>query len=147
VSGATLSGDLPAGPATYGSLLALHHSARPLVAVSVTGAALKEALEAALRDGEPAVHLSGVTVRYDRRGAPGRRIRRITLADGTRPRNDRRYRVAIAEPLLHLARFAPLTRGAVEPSTFTDVDALALYLQRLPQPVSPPEPGRVEAIR
>jgi hypothetical protein len=40
-----------------------------------------------------------------------------------------------------------LSGAPVEPSTMTDVDALALYLRRLPQPVTPPEPGRLEASR
>jgi 5'-nucleotidase len=147
VSGATLSADLPAGPTTYGSLLALHQMARPLVTVRVTGAVLKQALEAAVREVEPAVHLSGVTLRYDPRAADGRRVRRVTLSDGSSLRKNRQYRVAVAEPLLRQSRFAALAGGPTEPSTVTDVDALALYLRRLPQPVLPPEPGRVEASR
>jgi 2',3'-cyclic-nucleotide 2'-phosphodiesterase (5'-nucleotidase family) len=147
VSNATLSADLPAGPATYGSLLALHHAARPLVAVRVTGAAVKQALEAALRDVEPAIHLSGVAVRYDPRGAEGRRVRRVTMSDGSRLDPKQRYRVAILEPLLRQSRFAALADAPVEPSTVSDVDALALYLRRLPQPVAPPEPGRIQANR
>ena len=146
-SNATLSADLPAGPVTYGSLLALHHAARPLVAVRVTGAVLRQALEAAVRDVEPAIHVSGVAVRYDPRGAEGRRLRRVTLADGTRLDPKRLYRVAILEPLLRQSRFAALAGAPVEPSTITDVDALSLYLRRLPQPVGPPEPGRIQANR
>jgi 5'-nucleotidase len=146
-SNATLSADLPAGPVTYGSLLALHHAARPLVAVRVTGAVLRQALEAAVRDVEPAIHVSGVAVRYDPRGAEGRRVRRVTLADGTRLDPKRLYRVAILEPLLRQSRFAALAGAPVEPSTMTDVDALALYLRRLPQPVGPPEPGRIQVNR
>ena len=53
VSDATLSGDLPAGPATYASLLALHQASRPLVTVTVTGAVLRQALEAAVQDDGP----------------------------------------------------------------------------------------------
>jgi 2',3'-cyclic-nucleotide 2'-phosphodiesterase/3'-nucleotidase len=147
VSDATLSGDLPAGPASYASLLALHQASRPLVTVTVTGAVLKQALEAALRDDDPAVHLSGVMLRYDPRAPGGRRVRRIRLADGTNPKNDRSYTIALAEPLLHQSRFAALAGAPMTPSTLTDVDALALYLRRLPQPVAPPEPGRLEASR
>jgi 2',3'-cyclic-nucleotide 2'-phosphodiesterase/3'-nucleotidase len=147
VSGATLSADLPAGPATYGALLALHHAARPLVAVRVTGAVLRQALEAAVRDGEPTIHVSGVVVRYDPRAPEGRRVRRVRLSDSGSLRNNRQYRVAIVEPLLRQPRFAALAGAPVEPSTVTDVDALALYLRRLPQPVLPPEPGRVESTR
>ncbi len=145
VSGATLSGDLPAGPASYASLLALHQASRPLVTVTVSGAVLKQVLEAALRDDDPAVHLSGVALRYDPRAPGGRRVRRVRLADGTAPKNDRRYTVAVAEPLLRQSRFAALAAAPMTPSTVTDVDALALYLRRLPQPVAPPEPGRLEA--
>jgi 5'-nucleotidase len=147
VSGATLSADLPAGPATYGSLLALHHAARPLVTVSVTGAVLKQALEAALRDLEPSIHLSGVTVRYDPRGAEGHRVRRVTMSDGRRLDPRQRYRIAIAEPLLRQSRFGALAGAPVEPTTLSDVDALALYLRRVPQPVAPPEPGRIQVSR
>ncbi|MGH7628828.1 MAG: 5'-nucleotidase C-terminal domain-containing protein, partial [Gemmatimonadales bacterium] len=144
---ATLAGDLPAGPASYASLLALHQASRPLVTVTVTGAALERVLEAALQDDGPAVHVSGVTLRYDPRRPAGRRLRRVRLADGEGLDDRRRYTVAIAEPLLRQNRFAALVGAPVEPSTVTDVDALALYLRRLPQPVAPPERGRLEASR
>jgi 2',3'-cyclic-nucleotide 2'-phosphodiesterase/3'-nucleotidase len=147
VSDATISGDLPAGPVTYAALVELHQAWRPLVTASVTGAQLEQMLEAAVGDEQPVVHLSGVTLRYDPRARPGRRVRRVRLADGSTPKDTRRYSVAIAEPLLRQPRFAALAGAPVEPSTLTDVDALALYLRRLPQPVAPPEPGRLEARR
>jgi 2',3'-cyclic-nucleotide 2'-phosphodiesterase/3'-nucleotidase len=147
VSAATLSGDLPAGPATYASLLALHQASRRLVIVRVTGAMLRQALEAALLDDDPPMHLSGVALRYDPRAQGGRRVRRIRMSDGSNLRPGASYTVALAEPLLRQSRFAALAKAPVEPSTVTDLDALALYLRRLPQPVSPPEPGRLEASR
>ncbi len=147
VSDATLAGDLPAGPASYASLFALHQASRPLVTVTVTGAALERVLEAALQDDGPPVHVSGVTVRYDPRAPAGRRLRRVRLADGEGLKDRRRYTVAVAEPLLRQGRFPALVGAPVGPSTVTDVDALALYLRRLPQPVAPPERGRLEASR
>jgi len=147
VSDATLSGDLPAGPATYASLITLHQAARRLVTVLVTGAVLRQALEAAVQDDASPVHLSGLTLRYDPRAQRGRRVRKVRLADGGNLKANASYTVALAEPLLRQSRFAALSGAPIEPSTMTDVDALALYLRRLPQPVTPPEPGRLEASR
>ncbi len=147
VSDASLAGDLPAGAVTYASLLDLHQASRPLVIVRASGTLVRQALEAALRDQPPVVHVSGVTLRYDPRAPEGRRLRRVRLSDGSSLKNNRTYRVAIAEQLLREGRFATLAAAPVAPSMVTDVDALAQYLRRLPQPVSPPEPGRLEATR
>ena len=78
---------------------------------------------------------------------PDVRFSRIRLSDGANLKNNGRYTVVLAEPLLRQGRFPALAGAPVAPSTVTDVDALALYLRRLPQPVSPPEPGRLEASR
>ncbi|HET8623885.1 MAG TPA: 5'-nucleotidase, partial [Gemmatimonadales bacterium] len=147
VSDATLSGDLPAGPASYASLLALHQASRPLVTVPVKGAALKQLLEAAIDDENSPVYLSGVTLRYDPRAPAGRRIRRVRFADGNPLNNNRIYTVVVAEPLVRQRRFAALAGADLATTTMTDVEALALYLRRLPQPVAPPEPGRLESTR
>jgi 2',3'-cyclic-nucleotide 2'-phosphodiesterase (5'-nucleotidase family) len=147
VSEATLSGDLPAGPATYASLLSLHQASRPLVTATVTGSVLRQLLEAAVRDEAPAIHVSGAALRYDPRAQAGKRLRRVRLADGSTPTNSRRYTLALAEPLLRQPRFAALAGARIEPGNVTDVEALALYLRRLPQPVAPPESGRIETTR
>jgi 2',3'-cyclic-nucleotide 2'-phosphodiesterase (5'-nucleotidase family) len=147
VSDATLSADLPAGPASYASLVVLLQASRPLVAVTVTGAKLKQVLEAAIDDEDPPVHLSGVVLRYDPGAPAGRRVRRLRLSDGASVKNEKTYTVVVTEALLRQGRFAALHGSPVAPSTTTDVDALALYLRRLPQPVAPPEPGRLERSR
>ncbi|HEU5170541.1 MAG TPA: 5'-nucleotidase C-terminal domain-containing protein, partial [Gemmatimonadales bacterium] len=147
VSDATLAGDLPAGPVTQGELRALHGGARALTTLTVTGGVLRQVLEAALSDDRPVLHVSGVLLRYDPRAPAGRRVRRVRLSDGSDLKDKRSYTLALAAPLARSARLPMLGGAPAAPSTATDTDALAAYLQRLPQPVAPPEPGRLQAAR
>ena len=143
---AAIGGDLPAGPVTWLDLLALHEPPRPLATVVVTGAILRQLLEGALAGGVPNVHVSGIVVEYDPRAAAGRRVRKVRLDDGRDLKDKASYRLAVHEPLTRSRLFPMLAGREVIPSTVTDVDALASYLRRLPQPVSPPDQIRFREV-
>ena len=143
---AAIGGDLPAGPATWLQLLALHDPPRPLATLTVTGAVLRQALERVLASGVPNAHVSGLVVEYDPRAPAGRRIRRVRFDDGRDLKDAASYRLAVAEPLPERPEFAMLGGRPAAPSRLSDLDALVAYLQRLPQPVAPPEDIRFREV-
>lgn len=143
---AAIGGNLPAGPVTWSQLLALHQPPRPLALLSVSGAVLRQVLERVLASGVPDAHVSGLVVEYDPRAPAGRRIRRIRLENGRDLKDADSYRVAVAEPLPESPEFAILAGRPAAPSRLSDLDALVGYLQRLPQPVAPPEDVRFREV-
>jgi 2',3'-cyclic-nucleotide 2'-phosphodiesterase (5'-nucleotidase family) len=143
---AAIGSDLPAGPVTWLELLALHEPPRPLATIVVTGATLRQVLERALSEGVPSVHVSGIVVEYDPGASAGRRVRKVRFDDGRELKDGSSYRLALAEPLTRSPAYPMLSGRAITPSTVTDVDALASYLRRLPQPVSPPEQIRFREV-
>ncbi len=134
-----IGGDLPAGPVTWQQLLALHEPPRRLATLTVTGAILRQALEQVLAGGVPTAHVSGIVVEYDPRADVGRRVRKVLFEDGRELKDKGSYRLAVAEPIPQGPAYAMLSGRPSAPSTISDVEALASYLRRLPQPVSPPE--------
>ncbi len=143
---AAIAGDLPAGPVTWQQLLALHEPPRRLATLTVTGTILRQILEQVLAEGVPSAHVSGIVVEYDPRAAAGRRVRKVRLEDGRELKDGASYRLAVAEPLPRSPAYAILAGRPPTPSTVTDVDALAAYLRRLPQPVSPPDEIRFREV-
>jgi 5'-nucleotidase len=143
---AAIGGDLPAGPVTWSQLLALHEPPRPLVTLTVTGAVLRQALERVLAKGVPNAHVSGLVVEYDPRAPAGRRVRRVRFEDGRDLKDAGSYRLAVAEPLPERPEYAMLAGHPTAPSRLSDLDALVAYLQRLPQPVAPPEDVRFRDV-
>ena len=134
-----IGGDLPAGPVTWQQLQALHEPPRRLATLTVTGAILRQALEQVLAGGVPTAHVSGIVVEYDPRADVGRRVRKVRFDDGRELKDKASYRLAVAEPIPQGQAYAMLSGRPSAPSTISDVEALASYLRRLPQPVSPPE--------
>jgi len=113
--------------------------------LELSGAQLRAVFESALRDGRPAAHVSGVTVRYDPRRPKGERVRQVRFADGRKLDDDRRYRLAVNDFMVTggdgFTMFADMPRvssGAVL------IDVLELYARRLPQPIEPPAVGRFQ---
>ena len=143
---AAIGSDLPAGPVTWLELLALHEPPRPLATIVVTGATLRQVLERALSEWVPSVHVSGIVVEYDPGASAGRRVRKVRFDDGRELKDGSSYRLALAEPLTRSPAYPMLSGRAITPSMVTDVDALASYLRRLPQPVSPPEQIRFREV-
>jgi 2',3'-cyclic-nucleotide 2'-phosphodiesterase (5'-nucleotidase family) len=140
--------DLAPGPVTFGQLFAVMPFDNRVMVLELTGAQLREVFEAALRNGMPAAHVSGVTVRYDPRRPTGERVREVRFTDGKRLDDDRRYRLAVNDFMVTggdgFGMFADKKRlagGAVL------IDVLELYARRLPQPIEPPAVGRFQVDR
>jgi 2',3'-cyclic-nucleotide 2'-phosphodiesterase/3'-nucleotidase/5'-nucleotidase len=132
-----ITADLPGGPVSYGQLFEVQSSQNSLVRIRVTGRQLEEVLEQALdRRGRPTAHVSGVTVRYDPRRSPRKRVQRVELLGGRRLRPDAMYTLA-ADDFLAAGGdgYTMLIGLPAEPSGTLDVDGLITYLRRLPQPV------------
>jgi 2',3'-cyclic-nucleotide 2'-phosphodiesterase (5'-nucleotidase family) len=129
--------DLPAGQVTYGQLFEILPSQNELLKLTLSGARLQEILEQALvRNGRPAAYVAGVTVQYDPRRRPNRRIQSIEFTGGRKLRRNESYTLAVDDFLTGGgAGFTSLMGQTVEPSGTLDVDGLIAYLQRLPQPV------------
>jgi 5'-nucleotidase len=143
---AAIARDLPAGPVTWQQLLALHDPPRRLVTLTVTGTTLRQVLEQVLTGGVPVAHVSGIVVEYDPRAEAGRRVRKVRFEDGRELKDGASYRLAVAEPLPEGPAYAMLAKSPTTPSTINEVEALAAYLRRLPQPVSPPEDIRFREV-
>jgi 2',3'-cyclic-nucleotide 2'-phosphodiesterase/3'-nucleotidase len=143
---AAIARDLPAGPVTWQQLLALHDPPRRLVTLTVIGTTLRQVLEQVLTGGVPVAHVSGIVVEYDPRAEAGRRVRKVRFEDGRELKDGASYRLAVAEPLPEGPAYAMLAKSPTTPSTINEVEALAAYLRRLPQPVSPPEDIRFREV-
>ena len=137
VRSGTLAADLPAGAVTYARLSAVEPGAADLVVLSLTGAQVRDLLEQALAEGgTPAVHLAGATVRFDPRAKPGRRIKSIALAGGRKFRPEERYTLATDDAsALGAGGLLALRDRPFERRGLLDIEAVATYLRRLPQPV------------
>lgn len=130
--------DLPAGQVTYGQLFEILPSQNELLKLTLSGSRLQEVLEQALgRNGPPTAYVAGVTVQYDPRRRPNRRIQSIEFTGGRKLRRNESYTLAIDDFLSGGgAGFTALKGQTVEPTGTLDVDGLIAYLQRLPQPVT-----------
>ena len=135
--------DLAAGPASYGALFEVLPFQNRLVRLTLPAATLRDALEHALADGTPQVHLSGLNVWYDPARPRGRRITRIRLTNGKGLDGHRTYTIAVPDFVADggdgFAMLQPLQRAD---AGMVDLDALIAYLRVVPQPVSPPAENR-----
>jgi hypothetical protein len=84
--------------------------------------------------------VAGAIIRYDPTRPPLKRIRSIELTDKRKLRPDDRYTLAtddlVSSGGSDLGSFSGNT---AEPGGMLDVDGLALYLKRLPQPFVAPD--------
>jgi 5'-nucleotidase len=121
---------------TYARLTAVEPAGADLMRVTLTGAQVRQLLEEAVADIVPRVHLAGVTARYDPRARPGRRLKGITLLGGRKLRPQDTYTVATDDSTAAGAGgFTVLPGKPVERRGLLDIEAVAGYLRRLPQPV------------
>jgi 2',3'-cyclic-nucleotide 2'-phosphodiesterase (5'-nucleotidase family) len=136
VQDASIRGGLAAGPVTLARLRDVEPAGQPLVLLKLTGRELHDLLERTLADSAgPAAHLAGAVVRYDPRAPAGRRIRSVALAGGRKLRDEDSYTLVTDEATASGA--GDLLPGGLNPERLgiRDVDAVATYLRRLPQPV------------
>jgi 2',3'-cyclic-nucleotide 2'-phosphodiesterase / 3'-nucleotidase / 5'-nucleotidase len=144
-----IQADLPAGTVTYARLTAVEPDRNDLVRLALTGAQLSAVLERALAGtGGPTIHLAGAQVRYDPRAAVGKRVKGVVLTGGRKLRADAEYTLATDEATAGGAGgLSPLTGVQYEREGMLDVEAVAAYLRRLPQPVEASAPAAFLSTR
>jgi 2',3'-cyclic-nucleotide 2'-phosphodiesterase (5'-nucleotidase family) len=133
----TIRADLPAGAATYERLSAVEPAGSDLVRLTLTGSQLTALLEQALSLSDGAtVHLAGAQVRYDPRAPAGRRVRSVVLQGGRKLKREAEVTIATDLPTAEGAGGLTVLRGLqYQRAGLLDVEAVAAFLRRLPQPV------------
>jgi 2',3'-cyclic-nucleotide 2'-phosphodiesterase (5'-nucleotidase family) len=129
--------DLPAGPATYSRLVEVEPAGSDLLRISLSGSQLTSVLEQGLVGAAgPAVHVAGASVRYDPQAKPGQRVKSVELLGGRKVRAQERYTLATDDSTAAGAGgFTALLDLPAQRAGMLDVEAVAGYLRRLPQPV------------
>ena len=137
VRDASIRADLPAGAVTLARLREVEPAGADILRLTLTGAQVQAVLERALEEGDsPSVHLAGGRVRYDPRAPAGRRVKDVTLTGGRKLKPRETYTLATDDATAGGAGGFPMLAGRpVERVGLLDVDAVAAYLRRLPQPV------------
>jgi 2',3'-cyclic-nucleotide 2'-phosphodiesterase (5'-nucleotidase family) len=137
IRNASIRADLPAGAVTLARLREVEPAGSDLLRLTLTGAQVRSLLERALEgtDG-PSVHLAGGQVRYDPRALAGRRVKDVIFGDGRKLRPQDSYTLSTDDSTAAGAGgFAMLPGRPSERVGLLDVEAAAIYLRRLPQPV------------
>jgi 2',3'-cyclic-nucleotide 2'-phosphodiesterase (5'-nucleotidase family) len=141
--------DLPAGPATYGTLFEVQPFGNVLYRLTVRGGELRAYLERLVggRNG-PRAHVSGVVATYDSTAPAGSRLRSVTLADGRTISDTAAYRVTLTDFLLTGGDGLGLGQSAIstEPLNIVDIDALIAYVGKLGGRVTGPAEPRLRAV-
>jgi 2',3'-cyclic-nucleotide 2'-phosphodiesterase (5'-nucleotidase family) len=139
--------DLPAGPVTYRMLFELQPFGNNLVVARVTGHELREALEYAVRGGQPHVHVSGATVTFDQAKPDGHRLVKV-LVNGKPLRDERTYTLAVNDFMSTGGDgFTMFNNLEWRPSSMSCLEAVVAWLQRQPAPVIADETVRIVASR
>ena len=150
VLGSSLRASLQVGPVTRRDVLAVQPFRNRVVAVEMTGAALRAALERGLatggQRGSGFLQVSGISLEADLSAPEGHRLRAV-LAGGAPLRDETAYRVAVSSHLAsggdgHAEIAGARRLAGPEP---LDADALAEHLRRVLAvgPVPVPETGRI----
>jgi 2',3'-cyclic-nucleotide 2'-phosphodiesterase (5'-nucleotidase family) len=140
--------DIRGGEATYGTLFEIQPFANTLYGSTLSGASLRQYLER-LVQGNPNVHISGVTIEYDPTRAAGSRILTARMANGSALDDRATYTIVINDFMAtggdNLA--LPASAPAAQPLNIVDLDALIDYARSLPQPIAAPAEMRLVAKR
>lgn len=125
--------ELRAGPVRWGDLHEVQPFENRLVVMTVRGDALRRYLEGLVDGNSVRYHLSGVRLEYDPAAPAGARLRRVTMADGSRLDDRRRYRVVMSDFLAAGGDGVSLAADATrEELNRVDLDVLVEYLRALP---------------
>jgi 5'-nucleotidase len=130
--------ELPAGPVTWGLLYSLQPFENRMMRLTLTGAQIRGIVEQAVREEQgPGMHVSGITVHYNRAAPAGQRVSRITVGN-EELRDEQNYIVAVTDFLATgtgdgYRGFGQASRR--EDVGLTDLEALIKYLQSQPRPV------------
>lgn len=138
--------NLSAGPATIGALHEIVPFANQLVRTQVRGRDLKRLLDNSTFRRGPDLHLSGVIMTWSSARADGDLVERITTSNGGAINPDVLYTVIMNDYMFGdpaTIRGVPFVTGEV--LGVRDIDALALHLRSLPQPVAAPADARTRS--
>jgi 5'-nucleotidase len=125
--------ELRAGSVRWGDLYEVQPFANRLVSVLIRGDALRRYLEALVDGTSVRYHVSGVRIEYDPSAPRGARLTRVTLGDGSRLDDRRRYRVVMTDFMASGGDGAALGRDAViEELNLVDLDVLVDHLRGQP---------------
>ncbi len=128
--------DLRAGPLAFGGVHQLSPFGNVLVRMRVRGRDLRPMMERTFARNVPDAHVSGLLVQYDPTKPDGQRITSLATADGAPIAADRIYGVVMNDYMIDdLYGDLQKTAVSVEYLPLRDIDALAEYLKRQPQPV------------
>src|SRR5437879_4386671 len=148
VNNGGIRADLAAGAVTYGDLYEVQPFQNRLVRLLATGKVLKEALEHVVAGDRADAHVSGLEVWYDPGKRAGRRVTKLTLADGRGVDDGRTYTVAVSDFLAAGGSGFTMLRGLpADDAGLVDLDALIRYLSELRSPVEPPADERIHRAR
>jgi len=148
VNNGGIRADLAAGAVTYGDLYEVQPFQNRLVRLLATGKVLKEALEHVVAGDRADAHVSGLEVWYDPGKRAGRRVTKVTLADGRGVDDGRTYTVAVSDFLAAGGSGFTMLRGLpADDAGLVDLDALIRYLSELRSPVEPPADERIHRAR
>src|SRR2546428_822222 len=148
VNNGGIRADLAAGAVTYGDLYEVQPFQNRLVRLLATGKVLKEALEHVVAGDRADAHVSGLEVWYDPGKRAGRRVTKLTLADGRGVDDGRTYTVAVSDFLAAGGSGFTMLRGLpADDAGLVDLDALIRYLSELRSPVEPPADERIHRGR
>ncbi len=114
----------------------------------MTGAQLRDLLEAMLNKSPVDDHVSGLSIRYDPSKPKGSRIVSLTMADGTPLSGTRTYNVIVNDFLATGGEGynAGGRATASRPLNIVDLDALIDYLRMLPVPIAAPTEVRIAPV-
>jgi 2',3'-cyclic-nucleotide 2'-phosphodiesterase / 3'-nucleotidase / 5'-nucleotidase len=129
--------ELPAGPVSWGLLYSLQPFENRMMRLTLTGAQIRGIVEQSVSGDNPGMHVSGMTVYYDRAAPAGKRVTRITVGSDEL-RDDANYIVGVTDFLA--TGTGDGYRGFGQASKredigLTDLEALIKYLQSQPQPI------------
>jgi len=138
-----LRADLDTGPVTYGELYAARPFDEVLVEMELTGAEVRRVLEQQYDGGElTTLQVSGLRFAHDPSRPEGRRVTTVTLPGGAPLDPEAAYTVAVTRPLADGgSEFTAFTEGRNVLTVGEDLRILTEYVEELPQPFEPPDPG------
>jgi 5'-nucleotidase len=114
-----------------------------MVSVTLTGAQLREVLEDAINATGPDAHIAGLTVTFDATRPAGHRVLEVRLSNGKKLKDRDRYSLATSSFLAAGQGGYTVLRDAPQSTAgMNDIEAVELYLRRIPRPVRPPEDAR-----
>jgi 2',3'-cyclic-nucleotide 2'-phosphodiesterase (5'-nucleotidase family) len=139
--------DIAAGPLNYGGIHYVTPFGNLVARIRLRGRDLLAVLEATVDGGRADAHVSGVRVTFDPARPRGGRIVRAVDAAGVAIDSAKVYTVAMNDFMVE-NDFREQLRAAVSTEFLTvrDIDAMAEFLRRQPQPVRGDATARLQAI-